>query len=144
MTPKSERVDDEPSDRRKAARRQEDMDQRAKLDGELAGIRTEQLKMDGDIESVQKTVNDAIMAMGRLSDKIPEDLPRRLLTIELTLTQVAENVKSNFVTKTEFEVLKVEHDQVKKIVYGFITVTLLAVITALLALVVHNGGAIVK
>lgn len=49
--------------------------------------------------------------------------------------ELREDLKADYVGRTEFEILKVEHDQIKKLTWGFIAMVLTAVVGAIIALV---------
>lgn len=97
------------------------------------------------VERVQKLIDQyhALSAeLSRVGNKIPDGMDKRIIKIELQLEQLLKDVESKFVERTEFEVLKVEHNQIKKLVWGFIMLVLTSVVGALLALVVHNASLI--
>lgn len=99
------------------------------------------------VARVQKLVDqyhDLSKEVTHVSDKIPENLDKRIIKIELQLDQLIKDVEDEFVTQTEFAVYKVEHSQMKKLMWGFIVMVLTSVIGALLALVVHNAGTLIK
>lgn len=77
-----------------------------------------------------------------LAARIPDKLNEKIIEMHLTLKglsdevkQIGEDLKQDYVNKREFDVLKVEHDQVKRLVYGFVTLALAALAVGLIALV---------
>jgi len=77
-----------------------------------------------------------------LTVRVPEKLSEKLLEMKMLLDQVARDIKElkedfnkDYVSRAEFGILKVEHDQMKKLMWGFIVLVLTAVVSAILALI---------
>jgi hypothetical protein len=90
-------------------------------------------------------LNKLSQTVVHLTDRIPEKLSEKLIEMKLLLDQVSRDIKElqgdllkDFVSRTEFEKLKVEHDQIKQLTYGFIVMVLLAVVGGVIALVVKG------
>jgi hypothetical protein len=99
------------------------------------------------VARVQKLVNQSHsvnLELERLTSRIPPNLDARVIKIELQLERLIKDVESEYVSKTDFEVLKVEHAQMKHLMWGFVALVLTTVVGALLALVVHNASLITK
>jgi hypothetical protein len=101
--------------------------------------RTDLDRHEDDIKELRSSVDHLTTELAKVSGKIPDDLAKRLITIELQLGTLIKDTESEFVSKTDFEILKVEHNQIKRLVWGFIVMVLTSVIGGLLALVVHNA-----
>jgi len=69
--------------------------------------------------------NNKPISLDRLDEKVTN--------IKETVDKIDCKLEKDYVTKDEF-------DPIKKIVYGMVGTILLAVIVALLALVIRNGG----
>lgn len=90
------------------------------------------------ITDVQKEIAVISGEMWRIAERIPEDLAARITTMEVVLKGLADDVHKNFVTREEFSSLRSEHNNIRNLVYGFVGVILLAVISALVALVLKK------
>lgn len=88
--------------------------------------------------SLQKELTEIRGHTHRLSEKIPDDISVRLVRLELKLDALTASHASDFVKRGEWEVLRSEHDQMKRLIYGFVSVILLSVIGALVALVLKR------
>lgn len=88
---------------------------------------------------VQKQVATVSGELWRIAERIPEDLPARLLKLELMLTNLASNVESKFVTRNEFTVVLTEHEQLKKVVFGAISLAITAIAMSLIYHVVTGA-----
>jgi len=73
-----------------------------------------------------------------ISDKIPVDLDKRIISIEFQLERIVKDIESEFITQKDFAVYKVEHAQMKRLMWGFVIMVLTSVVGAVLALVVNN------
>jgi len=91
-----------------------------------------------ELADLQKELAVVSGEMWRVAERIPEDLAARLTTMEVVLKGLADDVHKNFVSREEFALLKSEHINVRNLVYGFVGVILLAVISALVALVLKK------
>lgn len=100
--------------------------------------------MVGRVQKLVDQYHDLSKEVAHVSDKIPENLDKRLIKIELQLEQVLKDIEDEFVTQTEFATYKVEHAQMKRLMWGFVIMVLTSVVGALLALVVHNATTIIK
>jgi hypothetical protein len=99
------------------------------------------------VSQVQKLVDqyhDIRFEVSHLSEKIPENLDVRIIQMELQLKQIIDNLESQYVSQKEFERYKVEHAQMRYLMYGFIVMIMTSVVGAWLALIVHNAAAVVK
>ena len=98
----------------------------------------------GQVQKLVLQYHELNKELTHVADKIPENLDNRLIKIELQLAQIIKDIESEYVTQTEFAVYKVEHGQMKKLMWGFIIMVLTSVVGALLALVVHNAATVIK
>lgn len=98
----------------------------------------------GQVQTLVNQYHTLSKELAHVSDKIPEDLDKRIIKMELQLEQIVKDVENQFVTRTEFAVYQVEHGQMKKLMWGFIIMVLTSVVGTLLALVVHNASLIGK
>jgi hypothetical protein len=80
-----------------------------------------------------------------LADRIPEKFPEQLLKLGFAIEQLTKDVKSlgedlkaDYVSRAEFVVLKTEHDKMKKLIWGFVIMVLVAVVGAVIALAVKG------
>ena len=99
-----------------------------------------------DLAKVRQEADSRVATLAqefvKISSRIPEKLNEKIIEMHLTLGNLAtevkqlhEDLKQDYVNKREFDVLKVEHDQVKRLVYGFVTLALTALAVGLIALV---------
>ena len=100
--------------------------------------------MVGQVQKLVEQYHEVKMQVGRLSDKIPDQLDERLITIELQLKQILCDMETQYVTQKEFAEYKVEHLQMKRLMWGFLFMVMTSVIGAWLALVVQNANSLVK
>jgi hypothetical protein len=77
-----------------------------------------------------------------ITERIPAHLSEQVIGFALKLDELMRNVrnwneglKTDYVGRTEFEILKVEHDQIKRLMWGFIAMVLTAVVGGVIALV---------
>ena len=80
-----------------------------------------------------------------LAQRIPDKLSESMVELSLKMDQlikdmerVRKDLEADYVSQSEFSVLKVEHDQIKKLIWGFIAMVLIAVSGAVIALVVRG------
>lgn len=116
----------------------------AQTAGDLAQVRDRQSELTRDFADLRKSVDDTAQLVTTLSGRIPDDLEKRLITIELMLQHLSKGIQTEFVSRTEFEIMKVEHVQMRRLVYGFVGLALVSIIGALLGLVVNNTGNFIK
>ena len=99
-----------------------------------------------DIAKVRQEADNRVATLAqefvKISSRIPEKLNEKIIEMHLTLGNLAtevkqlhEDLKQDYVNRREFDVLNVEHDQVKRLVYGFVTLALTALAVGLIALV---------
>jgi hypothetical protein len=95
-------------------------------------------KVKGDTESKLEMLTREFKHLSeRIPEKLQETLIRATLTLETLVTNVKQigiDMKADYVGRTEFEVLKTEHDQIKKLMWGFIAMVLTAVVGGVIAL----------
>jgi uncharacterized membrane-anchored protein len=103
-----------------------------------------QLTASEERAGLRKSVEEVRAIAQSVCVKIPDNLEKRLVTIELQLQRVIKDTEEEFVKKMDFVALQVEHNQIKRLVWGFIIMVLTSVIGGLLALVVHNAAVITK
>jgi uncharacterized protein YqgV (UPF0045/DUF77 family) len=99
------------------------------------------------VAQVQKLVeeyHEVKLQVGRLSDRIPEALDERMIRMEFQLQQILKDVETEYVTQKEFAEYRVEHLQMKRLMWGFLFMVMTSVIGAWLALVVQNANSLVK
>lgn len=96
-------------------------------------------KLKGDVDG---KLTAFATELKHLSDRIPEKLSEDMIRVSLSLDQLVKDVKKigddlqkDYVNRTEFEVLRVEHDQIKKLIWGFIAMVLSALAAGVIALV---------
>jgi cytochrome c biogenesis protein ResB len=109
-----------------------------KIDTEIKTLRDRAHKFANDFMGLTNDVTVIESEVKMLSERIPLDLGVRLVRFEMKLDEINKQLAADFVKRLEFEVLKVEHDQMKKIIYGFVAIVLLAVVGALVAIVVKQ------
>jgi uncharacterized protein YoxC len=114
------------------------VDRTQKLVDQYHELNVDVTKVKSDVDGRLATFSQEIM---RLADRIPEKMNEKMIQVTLTLDQlvrdvkqIGEDLKADYVSRTEFEVLKVEHDQIKKLMWGFIAMVLTAVAGGILAL----------
>jgi hypothetical protein len=103
------------------------------LEKELSEIKIEVARLDGQVpdglagrlQNVENVVENLI----------PDELPVQLAN----LTKDVQAVQREIISREEWGVLKTEHDQIKRLTYGFVGLVLLEVITAIIALVVMRS-----
>lgn len=105
---------------------------------EIKTLRDRSHKTANEITSVAGEVDKLGTELTHLVDRIPMDIGLRLVRFEMKIDEISKQLAADFVKRTEFEVMKVEHEQMKKIIYGFVTIVLLAVVGAIVALVVKQ------
>lgn len=108
---------------------------------EIAGLRTRMHNFANDLMGVRSAVDNASEQVGQLAARIPADFDKRLITVELQLSRIIkdlENMGIQYIHRTEFEILKVEHTQIKQLVWGFIVMVLTAVVGGLITLIVRR------
>jgi DNA anti-recombination protein RmuC len=93
-------------------------------------------------ESINGRLNTVSQEIQHLMGRIPDKLNERLIEMKLSLdrlttdvNKIGDDLKADYVSRTDFEILKVEHEQIKKLVYGFITLVLVGLLTAASGLV---------
>ena len=99
------------------------------------------------VSQVQKLVDqyhELTKDVGHLSDKIPPELDKRLVTIEIQLDRIVKDIETQYVTQREFETYKLEHNQMKHLMWGFLIMIMTSVVGAWLALIVHNASSVIK
>jgi hypothetical protein len=115
-----------------------------KLVDQYYALNLDVTKIRADVDGRLTTLTQELK---HLSERIPEKLNEDMLRVSITLAQlvadvkqIGEDLKQDYVSRTEFEVLKVEHDQLKKLAWGLIATVLTALITGAVAVVVFNRG----
>ena len=127
--------------------RDHDYDQDHDQDYDQREYGTVEKDLSSVVSQVQKLVgqyHDMRLEVSHLSEKIPENLDVRMIQMELQLKQILADLESQYVSQKKFERYKVEHDQMRYLMYGFIIMIMTSVVGAWLALIVHNAAAIVK
>jgi hypothetical protein len=101
--------------------------------------------IEKDLSSVVDQVQTLVIqfhemstVVARLADRVPEGLAGKLLTIDFELQSLADTLGKQYVSRDDFIELRTEHRTVKRLVYGFVGVVLMAVAVALVALVVKR------
>lgn len=105
---------------------------------EIKTLREKGHKVANDVTELHGEFVDIDNELKILTNRIPTDLTDRLIRFEIALNGITKQLTEDFVKRVEFEVLKVEHEQIKKIIYGFVAIVLLAVVGAVVALVVKQ------
>lgn len=115
------------------------VDRTQKLVDQYHGVTSDIARVRSDVDG---RINVLAQEIVKLTARIPDKLNDKIIEMHLTLGQLAaevkqlhEDLKQDYVNKREFVVLKVEHDQVKRLVYGFVTLALTALAVGLIALV---------
>ena len=100
------------------------------------------VKIQTDTEVRLATLAVEVQAIAqRIPDKINETLVGLSLKMDQLIKdmeRVRKDLEADYVNQTEFSILKLEHDQIKKLVWGFIAMVLTAVMGAVIALVVRG------
>lgn len=109
-----------------------------RVDNELLGLRTRSHALANSLLAMQGQLGDISTKLTRLDTVIPDDLLVRLVAIEMTLEHMHATIKEDYVKRPEWEVLRTEHDQIKRIVYGTVATLLTGILAALFALVVKK------
>lgn len=77
-------------------------------------------------------------SLTNLSERIPVDLASKLLTIDMELKNLSGLVTRNYVSREEFLTVKMEHEQIKKLVFGFIGLAMVAIVSGMLGLILRK------
>jgi hypothetical protein len=80
------------------------------------------------------TTSKLAVQIQTLINLIPEEFNEKWIRLQIEVEGISEKLNENFVKRTEFEVMKVEHDQIKKLVYGFIITVLGCFLAGLLVI----------
>jgi hypothetical protein len=72
--------------------------------------------------------------VGALVARIPDDFSNQWIRLGIEVETIGKKLDSDFVKRVEFAVLQTEHDQIKKLVYGFILTVLACFLGGLLVL----------
>lgn len=106
---------------------------------EYHAISLDVTRLKGDVDG---KVAGIASELKHLADRIPEKLSEDMIRMSLALDQLVKDVRKigddlrqDYVNRVEFEVLRVEHDQIKKLVWGFIAMVLTALAAGVIALV---------
>ena len=113
-------------------------DQIAREEDEIKTLRDRSHKVANEVTGVIGEIAKIETDILHLTERIPLDIGVRLVRFEMKMDEISKQLTSDFVRRTEFEVMKVEHEQMKNIIYGFVTIILLAVVGAVVALVVKQ------
>jgi hypothetical protein len=105
---------------------------------EIRMLRERSHKLSNDVAAVSGDILKIETEILHLTERIPLDLGVRLVRFEMKIDEISKQLAADFVKRMEFEVLKVEHEQMKKIIYGFVAIILIAVVGAVVALVVKQ------
>jgi hypothetical protein len=75
-----------------------------------------------------------------LISRIPDDFANQWIRLGLEVETIGRKIDADFVKRVEFVVLKTEHDQIKKLVYGFILTVLACFLGGLLVMLGWRKG----
>ena len=95
-------------------------------------------KLQDGLMDLERGLAGALADIEKITERIPVDLATRFIRFEMKLDHLSVQIASDFVKRTEWEVLRTEHDQMKKLIYSTVGLILMAVVGAVIAMVVKK------
>jgi hypothetical protein len=87
-----------------------------------------QVRHEKQLAEQDMLLADIDKKMGLLLGEIPVNFKERFLAVESRVKQIAETLEKSYVGRVEFEVLRVEHNQMKLLMHGFIITVLVGLL----------------